>query len=71
MNVLLPLILAILLYLLGIWGRVNAESLAPPSLPDEARRQRVRVLRRGAVTCQVLAFIFVGISTIVFFGQKT
>ena len=43
---------------LGVWGRSRADTLVLPSVLGEDREHRVAVLRRGALTCQVLAVVF-------------
>jgi len=49
---------ACVLFPLGAWGRANAETLVVPAVLGEDREARINVLRRGAVTCQVLAGVF-------------
>ncbi len=43
---------------LGVWGRNRSDTLVLPSVLGEDREHRVAVLRRGALTCQVLAVVF-------------
>lgn len=43
---------------LGWWGFRNAETLAPVDLPEDERDRRERILRRGAVTAQAVAVLF-------------
>lgn len=52
------LAVACVLFPLGVWGRGRAETLVLPSVLGEDREHRVTVLRRGALTCQVLAVVF-------------
>ncbi|MCU1651093.1 MAG: hypothetical protein JWQ60_2242 [Pseudonocardia sp.] len=47
-----------MLFLLGYWGRRNAEDLVPVSLHPDERARRTRVLRRGSMTCCVVATLF-------------
>lgn len=50
---------AVILYLLGWWGRRNAVTLADrTALPEVERRRRAHVLWRGGVACQVAAVVF-------------
>lgn len=64
MNAVVSLSIAAVLFLLGRWGYTNSERLAPHLLSDESRHHRTRILRRGAVTCQVVAVLFVAIAVI-------
>lgn len=61
------LAVACVLLPLGVWGRGNAENLVAPAVLGEDRELRITVLRRGALTCQVLAVVFllVGFALIV------
>jgi hypothetical protein len=43
---------------LGVWGRSRAATLVLPSVLGEDREHRIAVLRRGALTCQVLGVVF-------------
>lgn len=43
---------------LGVWGRANAPTLVVSSILGEDRDHRITVLRRGALTCQVVAVVF-------------
>ncbi|MEU4418756.1 hypothetical protein, partial [Nocardia salmonicida] len=52
------LAVACVLFPLGVWGRQQAESLVVDAVEGEEREQRIAVLRRGAVTCQVLGVVF-------------
>lgn len=52
------LVLGALLVVLGWWGVRNAATAAPAALPEHDRKRRARVVRRGAITCQVLAVVF-------------
>lgn len=52
------LVVACVLFPLGVWGRARAHDLFVDALPSEEREHRVAVLRRGALTCQVVAVVF-------------
>jgi hypothetical protein len=52
------LVVACVLFPLGVWGRSSADNLVLPSVLGDDREHRVTVLRRGALTCQVLAVVF-------------
>ncbi|MGW6356369.1 hypothetical protein ACWFR5_14495 [Streptomyces sp. NPDC055092] len=55
------LAIAALLLGTGWWGRRRAHGLVPPSpYDDQARRDRVAVLRRGALACQLIGLLFAG-----------
>jgi hypothetical protein len=45
-------------FALGVWGRRSAETLALPSVLGENREHRIAVLRRGALTCQIVGVVF-------------
>lgn len=47
-----------LLFPLGAWGRAHANSLVVDTVQGIEREHRVSVLRRGALTCQVVAALF-------------
>jgi hypothetical protein len=51
-------VIAVVLGVLGLWGRANADALATQALPSEEREHRENVLRRGATTCLVVAVLF-------------
>ncbi len=51
------LAVACLLFPLGVWGRAQAHDLVVDALPSEEREHRIAVLRRGALTCQVVAVV--------------
>lgn len=52
------LAVACICFPLGVWGRNRSETLVLPSVLGEDREHRVAVLRRGALTCQVLSVVF-------------
>jgi hypothetical protein len=58
LDALTCLVVACFLFPLGVWGRAQAEDLVVDALPSEEREHRVAVLRRGALTCQVVAVVF-------------
>ena len=58
LDALTCLAVACVLFPLGVWGRGHADSLVVDAVQGEEREQRIAVLRRGAVTCQVLAVVF-------------
>jgi hypothetical protein len=45
------LVLGAGLVLIGWWGRTGARRVVPPSLPDDERAHRERVVRRGGTAC--------------------
>ncbi|MDQ6524586.1 hypothetical protein RB608_13290 [Nocardioides sp. LHD-245] len=45
------------LVVLGTWGRSHADTLVVDTIQGEEREQRIAVLRRGAVTCYVVAAV--------------
>jgi hypothetical protein len=47
--------LAVLLAVMGKWGRANAPLLVPSGYAAKDREHRVAVLRRGALSCHVVA----------------
>lgn len=47
--------LAGLLALMGKWGRANAPLLVTSAYADKDRQHKVDVLRRGALSCYVVA----------------
>lgn len=57
-------VVAVLLVLLGGWGRRNAARLVPEAISPEDRVRQERVLRRGSVACfgaaALLVFAAVG-----------
>jgi hypothetical protein len=55
MSAVLLIVLAGALALIGRWGRRNAHSLVLASLPGAEREHRIRVLRRGGLSCHVAA----------------
>lgn len=60
MDVLLvDLALALVLALVGRWGRENADGLVPHAFPEKDRARKIRALRRGGGFCYVLACAFV------------
>jgi hypothetical protein len=64
LDALTCLAVACVLFPLGVWGRAQAGSLVVDTIQGEERERRIVVLRRGALTCQVLAVVF----TLVAFG---
>lgn len=46
------------LFPLGAWGRAHADSLVVDTIQGDDRDRRVAVLRRGALTCQLVALVF-------------
>lgn len=58
LDVITCLVLAGVLFPLGIWGRRHADSLVVDALDGEEREHRISVLRRGATTCQFAAGVF-------------
>lgn len=53
------LVVAASLFLLGCWGRRNADRLAPTTLGEEERAKRSRTYRLGALACQAVAGLLV------------
>lgn len=62
LDVLTCLAVACVLFPLGVWGRYQAENLVVDAVEGEEREQRIAVLRRGALTCQVLAVVFAAVA---------
>ncbi|MGQ0575693.1 MAG: hypothetical protein ACT4RN_16040 [Pseudonocardia sp.] len=63
-NLIVLVALGTVLFLLGAWGRRNADSLgAVPGMPEEHEERRIIGMRRGATTCAVVgaAFVVVGL----------
>lgn len=58
-DVLTCVFVAAVLAPLGWWGCRNAETLTSTALPEHERDRRQRILRRGAVTAQAVAVLFV------------
>lgn len=52
------LVLAVALFLLGRWGQKTAPLQVPPMRDEGERDKRMRSLKRGGISCQVLAAIF-------------
>jgi len=52
------LAVACVLFPLGVWGRAHADTLVVDAIQGEERELRIAVLRRGALTCQVLSVVF-------------
>ncbi|MDN5745203.1 MAG: hypothetical protein L0H31_08775 [Nocardioidaceae bacterium] len=50
--------MAIALFPLGAWGKAHADTLVIDAIQGEEREHRIAVLRRGALTCQVMSLIF-------------
>lgn len=62
MNIAIGLIFlafACALFPLGAWGKAHADSLVVDAIQGDERDQRIAVLRRGALTCQIVALVFV------------
>lgn len=57
MSSALLLTFAAMLALIGWWGRRNAETLAPQHMPEQERRRRVGVMRRGGLSCQAASVL--------------
>ncbi|MCR1785755.1 hypothetical protein KVF89_24675 [Nocardioides carbamazepini] len=57
LDALTCLAIACLLVVLGAWGRTHADSLVVDAIQGEEREQRIAVLRRGAITCHVVAAV--------------
>jgi hypothetical protein len=57
---------AVVLVLLGRWGRRNTAQLIPLALAPDDRVRQERVLRRGTLTCYFVAglFLFAAIGTL-------
>jgi hypothetical protein len=62
LDALTCLVVGCVLFPLGVWGRGQAENLVVDAVEGEERELRIAVLRRGAVTCQVLAVVFVAVA---------
>lgn len=60
-------VMALALAALGLWGRDRAPSLVPAHMSEKDRLRRARVLRRGGMTCLVLAVLFALFAFIAFF----
>lgn len=58
LDALTCLVVACVLFPLGVWGRAHADSLVVDAVQGEEREVRIAVLRRGALTCLVLAAVF-------------
>lgn len=58
LDVVTCLVVACVLFPLGVWGRAQADTLVVDTLQGEEREARINVLRRGALTCQVLSVVF-------------
>lgn len=51
--------LSLVLLALGWWGRRGADRLGlVPGVPEQHRRRRVAVIRRGGTTCVLVAVTF-------------
>lgn len=64
-------ILAVVLFVLGSWGRGAAAELVPPFLSEAERSKRERVYRRGAVTLQLVAVLFFAVALAAVVGVIT
>jgi hypothetical protein len=58
MLALFVVLLAVMMFGIGQWGRKGAASLVPPSLSADEREKRARVYKRGAVILQLTAVAF-------------
>jgi hypothetical protein len=63
-NLVGSLLLGAAVFLVGVWGRRNAVSLLPPSLPERDRERKVVVYRRGATACQVAGVLLAGVGVV-------
>lgn len=52
-------LIAVLLIGLGVWGLRAVPGLVPRSLGERERAQRMRMLRRGATACFLVAAILI------------
>lgn len=57
--------LGVALFLLGRWGRHNAQELAPGYLNEDERQRRVVVMRRGGMACLVAGYSVAGSALLV------
>lgn len=57
-------LIGVVLLMIGRWGRRNAMTLVPLTLSVEAREKKARVMRRGAVSCQILGVLIVAVAVI-------
>lgn len=55
---------AVPLFVLGRWGKRKAVELAPPTMSQDARAEKERVIRRGGAAAQVFAGIFVALGVV-------
>lgn len=62
LDVITCLAFAGVLFPLGTWGRRHAEDLVAPAILGDDREHRIAVLRRGGLTCQVVAVILAGVA---------
>lgn len=65
LDVITCLAVACFLFPLGVWGRAHADGLVVDALPSEEREHRISVLRRGALTCQVVAGVMLGAAVLI------
>lgn len=61
MNTAVFAALAAALVVLGIWALRRADGLVPSFLDAGERVRRVRVIRRGGVSCLAVAVLFVAV----------
>lgn len=59
------LVFAVALFPLGAWGKAHADTLVVDAIQGEEREHRIQVLRRGAMTCQVMSLIFLAAAFVV------
>lgn len=57
LAVVVQALMAVVLVLVGTWGRQAADTLAPLHLSQEEREQRAAVMRRGSVACIVVGAV--------------
>jgi len=62
LDALTCLVVGCVLFPLGAWGRGHANSLVVDTVQGTEREHRVSVLRRGALTCQVVAALFAAVA---------
>lgn len=63
-NMLGSVVLGAAVLLVGVWGRRNAASLLPATLPAEDRRRKVIVYRRGSLACQIAGVLLISVGVL-------
>ena len=63
-NLIGSVLLGAAVFLVGVWGRRNATSLLPPSLPERDRARKATVYRRGATACQAVGVLLAGVGVV-------